>query len=116
MVGGKSRSGAGAENSSGDQTSDEVQARSSGPLTAMLGIGVRVLELSLSAVFVYVALDPRTRTRSGMPGSRRSGPPISRVGRVILILLAGLMAVDGIRGLVHKPPLEFDVVHWRFVS
>jgi hypothetical protein len=35
---------------------------------------------------------------------------------VIILLLAALIAVDGIRGLLHKPPLQFDIVRWRLVS
>ena len=76
----------------------------------------RVSELVVSAAFAYSALHPRTRLRGAMPGGRTIGPPISRAGRVIILLLAAVIAVDGVRGLLHKPPLEFDIVHWRLVS
>jgi hypothetical protein len=82
----------------------------------MLDTVVRVFELILSVAFFLLALHPQTRIVGAMPGRRKSGPPISRAGRVILVMLAMLVAVDGIRALLHLPPLEFDIVHWRLVS
>jgi len=43
----------------------------------------------------------------------RMGVPISRVGRACVVLLGLLLAVEGFRrGVLHKPPLEFDGGGW----
>jgi hypothetical protein len=74
-----------------------------------------MLATVLSALFLFLALHPATRIVGAMPGRRKSGPPTSTAGRVIFVLIAALIAIDGVRGLLHKPRLEFDIIHWRFV-
>jgi hypothetical protein len=61
-------------------------------------------------------LHPATKIVGAMPGRKTSGFPISRAGRVTFVLIAALIAIDGVRGLLHKPRLEFDIIHWRLVS
>lgn len=103
------------EKGSNESAEAELKVRSAAEEMTLEMVG-RVAELGLSALFVYLAVHPRTRARGAMPGSRMQGPPISRAGRLILLAISALVATDSIRGLLHKPPLEFDIVHWRSVS
>ena len=44
--------------------------------------------------------------------SKGPGVPVSRVGRVILFIGGGLVAIEGVRRLLGKPPFEIDLTRW----
>jgi len=67
----------------------------------------------LGALFVCLAVLKDTKIRGAF--SRGPGLPISRVGRIAFFLIGLLAAADGVRGLLHKPHLELDIVHWRLI-